>query len=87
MESPALRDRFTNALRFWEPRRIVYNLVLGGIVLFYFAKAYPSSRTQISLDGLLIVFLLAVLANICYCAAYVPDIFAQSSGFAGTWRK
>ena len=87
METSALRDRLTDALRYWEPRRIIYNAVLGAIVVFYFFKAYPASKTRLTLDGCLVLFLLAVLANICYCAAYVPDVLAQSSGFAETWRK
>jgi hypothetical protein len=87
VETSALRDRLTDALRYWEPRRIIYNLILGAIVAFYFFKAYPASKSQVTLNGCLGVFLLAVLANICYCAAYVPDVVAQSSGFAETWRK
>jgi hypothetical protein len=27
------------------------------------------------------LFLLAVAANICYCAAYLADVFVQASGF------
>ena len=31
--------------------------------------------------------LLAVLANVAYCAAYLPDLFAQASGFRDSWRR
>jgi hypothetical protein len=28
-----------------------------------------------------------LFANVVYCAAYVPDLFAQFSGFADQWRQ
>ena len=31
--------------------------------------------------------MLAVLANVAYCAAYVVDIFAQVSGYRELWQK
>jgi hypothetical protein len=33
------------------------------------------------------VFLLAVVANIAYCAAYLADIFVQVSGFREIWQR
>jgi hypothetical protein len=44
----------TDAIQYWEPRRILYN---------------------------------AVLANVAYCAAYIPDVLVQSSGYHNAWRK
>jgi hypothetical protein len=41
----------------------------------------------LSLDFALSLFLLAVLANVAYCAAYVVDIFAQASAYREQWRK
>ena len=32
-------------------------------------------------------FVLAVLANLCYCAAYIADVFAQFSGFRLAWIR
>lgn len=31
--------------------------------------------------------MLAVIANVAYCAAYVVDIFAQASGFRELWQR
>jgi hypothetical protein len=87
MDSQAFRDSLTDAIRFWEPRRLVYNVVLAAIVLAYFGIFFPSSKQAVSRDGLLGLFLLVVLANVAYCAAYVPDVFAQLSGFREQWRK
>jgi hypothetical protein len=81
VENADLRDYVTDAIRFWEPWRIVYNLVLTAIVAIYFVISYPLSRRMISLDFCLGLFLLAVIANVAYCAAYIVDIFAQASRF------
>jgi hypothetical protein len=82
-----VRDAVSDALRYWEPRRIAYNLVLALIVVAYFAVNWPQSRLAISVEGILFVFILAVLANICYCAAYLGDIFVQVSGFRAAWQR
>jgi hypothetical protein len=33
------------------------------------------------------LFLLAVLANVAYCAAYVPDMLAQLSDLRAVWLR
>lgn len=87
MNSSEFRDYFTDAIRFWEPRRIIYNLALAGIVVAYFIAGYPASKGVLSIDFALGVFLLAVGANICYCAAYLTDVFVQASGFREVWQR
>ena len=87
MDGQSLREFATDAMRYWEPRRILYNLVLLLIVAIYFVVLWPGSRAALNLDTALVVFLLAVLANVAYCAAYVPDIFAQSPGFRDVWQR
>jgi uncharacterized membrane protein YfcA len=87
MEAISFREQITEAMRYWEPRRLIYNAALALIVLAYFAAGYPGSKQSLQLDHILVIFLLAVLANVAYCAAYVVDAFAQASGFRETWRK
>jgi hypothetical protein len=87
MELPNLRESLTDAIRYWEPLRLVYNGVLAAIVLIYFWIGYPASKTTLSIDAVLFIILLAVLANVAYCAVYPVDIFVQASGFRETWRK
>ena len=77
----------TNALRYWEPRRIVYNAVLAVVVLAYFVAAWPTSKSSVTINGLLVLFVLAVLANVAYCAAYLGDVFVQFSGFQQVWYR
>jgi hypothetical protein len=82
-----LSSYIANGLRYWEPRRAIYNGVLALVVLAHFALAWPGSRAKVSFDALLGFFLLAVLANVCYCAAYLADLFVQFSGLELAWRR
>jgi hypothetical protein len=36
METGQWRDYLSNAIRYWEPRRILYNLLLAAIVVIHF---------------------------------------------------
>jgi len=87
MDGSELRTYFTDAISFWEPRRLVYNLALAGIVIAYFVAGYPASKAVLSIDFALGLFLLAVGANIAYCAAYLADVFVQASGFREVWQR
>lgn len=69
-----------SGLRYWEPRRVIYNAVLVVVVLGHIWAAWPASRDKLSVDLVLVCFVLAVIANILYCSAYVADMFLQFSG-------
>lgn len=64
---------------------MVYNMVLVGVVAVYFALGWPVSKHALTIDSILVLFLLAVVANVAYCAAYVVDVFAQMSSFRELW--
>ena len=81
------RDVITDAIRYWEPRRIGYNVVLAGIVLGWIVLTWPHFRSAFNWSSVLAVFVLAVLANGCYCAAYVVDVVVQYSAFRDLWRR
>jgi hypothetical protein len=49
--------------------------------------AWPASREKLSFDLLSGLFMLAVLANIAYCAVYAVDLFVQFSGLHVAWRR
>jgi hypothetical protein len=76
-----------NALRYWEPRRLVYNAVLAVVVLGHVAADWPTARQGLSVDFVLGLFILAVIANVAYCAVYVCDLFVQFSGLNEAWRR
>jgi hypothetical protein len=84
-----LRELVTDALRYWELRRLFYNGLLALIVLAHFAAAWPGSRSLVTFDGVLGLFLLGVLANVAFSAVYLADVFVQFSGFRASrarWR-
>ncbi|SRR5437667_5418914 len=87
MDATTLRDYATDAIRYWEPKRIGYNLALVAVVVACFLFTLPASRQSLTADTLLFLFELAVLANVAYCAAYVVDVFVQMSGFREQWRS
>ena len=66
---------------------LFYNLLLVAVVVITFWLNPSSSRTAIALDSILWLFLLAVLANVAYCAAYVVDLFVQASAFRSHWQQ
>ena len=84
---PSFGELAANALRYWEPRRLVYNLALAAVVVAHFVSSWPASKAFLTLDTLLAFFLLAVLANIAFCAAYAVDLFVQFSGLREVWPR
>ena len=86
-QPPPLRDVLMDAIRYWEPRRIVYNLLLVGVVMAWLFFTWPHFRSAVALGSLLFLSVFAVLANLCYCAAYVADITMQYSLFQAGWRR
>jgi len=82
-----LRRILDDAIRYWEPRRLGYNLVLTAVVVGWLALTWPHFREAFTLQSLLLLFILAVLANVCYCAAYLVDIPMQSSSFRAVWQR
>jgi hypothetical protein len=87
MADVSAREAISAALRYWEPRRILYNAVLLVEVAVIFALKLPGSRSQLTVDLALFLFVLAVLANVAYCACYVVDVAAQVSAFREIWLR
>lgn len=76
-----------DALQYWEPRRVIYNVALLAVVLGHVIVGWPESRDKLSVNVLLGFFFLAVLANVCYCAVYAVDVFVRFSGLHEFWAK
>ncbi|MBG9390087.1 hypothetical protein [Caenimonas aquaedulcis] len=87
MSDFAFRDVLANSIRYWETRRVLYNLVLALIVGAFFIAGLPASKSVLSFGLAQGLFLLAVLANVAYCAAYPVDVFAQLSALRSTWLR
>ena len=81
------RAAFSSAVSYLEPRRLVYNGALILVVAGAFIAGLPDSTRVIGTEWMLLLFILAVLANVAYCAAYVPDVLLQLSAFRNTWLR
>jgi len=66
---------------------LLYDLALLAVVLVHFVAGWPGSRAMLGRDPLLMLFGLAVLANVAYCAAYAVDLFVQFSGARASWMR
>jgi hypothetical protein len=82
MEGLSIRECISSAIRYWEPRRVLYNIVLAAVVGIYFWTGWPDSKHVLTADSILVLFLMAVLANVPYCAAYLVDVFAADLRFS-----
>ena len=76
-----------DALRYWEPRRVIFNAVLALVVAGHVMAGWPDVQQKLSANLFLGLFFLAVLANVCYCAVYLVDLFVQFSGLHAVWAK
>src|SRR5258705_6627184 len=86
-ESPDWRGIWRDAIRSWETRRIAYNLMLTLVVVTWLVWTWPHFQPAMELQSLYALSVLAILANLCYCAAYVPEIAVQPSSLRGAWRR
>jgi len=82
-----LPESFSTALRFWEPRRIVYNVVLAGFVVGWVVGSWPHFQPAFTLINAFQLAVLAVLANICYCAAYIAEMVMQPICAGANWLR
>jgi hypothetical protein len=87
MDKLETREVITNAIRYWERGRVFYNLALVAVVVAVYVAMLPTSRGHLSTDLLLQLFMLAVFANVAYCAAYAADLLVQFSAMRRTWLR
>jgi len=87
MQDVTARQALTDALRYWEPRRILYNGALALVVAATYVACLPASRSELTFGTFLALFVLAVLANVAYCAAYLVDIGVQLSSYRALWLR
>ena len=86
-QSIALQQILNDAFRYWETRRIAYNLVLTAAVVGWIVLTWPHFRPALNVHALPLLLVLAALANLCYCAAYLADIPMQFSPVRSLWQR
>jgi hypothetical protein len=85
--SRRFKESLADAIRFWERRRVVYNLILIGVVVAWIVASWPHFRPAMHLFRMFQLIVLGLIANAFYCAAYFVDIPMQSSDVRATWRR
>jgi hypothetical protein len=85
--SAPFKDLLADAARFWERRRVIYNLILLAVVVTWIVASWPHFRPAMHLFPLFQLIVLGLIANVLYCGAYFVDIPMQSSGVAADWRR
>jgi len=68
---------FRDSARWWEPRRILYNAVVGTVFVALTARTWPRLQPQLTSEAVLPLIVLALLANLCYCVGYLADAPVQ----------
>jgi hypothetical protein len=81
------RPILSDAIHFWEIRRIFYNLALVTASLAWLIATWPHFRPAFSLTYLPPIAALTLLANVCYCVAYMVDIPMQHSALSAAWKR
>jgi hypothetical protein len=85
--SVPFRGLLADAIRYWEPRRFVYNLVLAAVVLAWIVFSWPHFRPALALSSLPPMAVLALVANVYYCAAYLVGLSIQHSSLSAVWKR
>ncbi len=90
MSSPPvipLADLFFRSVRFWEFRRLFYNLVLIAVVVLWVAVSWPHFRPAFNLAAFLLLAVLAVFANLCYSFVYFLELLVLRTDLQTYWFR
>lgn len=82
-----LKEITTDAIKFWERLRIVYNALLAIVVVIFIVYGIYAEIETNYLQDIFSLFFMAVIANVLYTTAYIPDLFVQLSNYRDSWRK
>lgn len=83
----AFREIISDTIAYWEPRRLLFNILLACVTISGFCLGWPESQKHLKFDLVLALIVLAALANLMYCTAYLVDVFVQLSRFRELWIK
>lgn len=78
-----------SAAAWWEPRRVLYNIVLAAVFVALTVRTWPRLQPGLNASAIAPLIMLALLANLCYCAAYIVDLAAfpdSASPSRDRWR-
>ena len=76
-----------DAVKFWEIGRLGYNALLTALTVTWVVLTWPHFEPAFTLRGGLMLLVLAMIANVLYCAAYPVDLVLQFSELRPLWRQ
>ena len=85
LQADELRGILDDAIRFWELRRVPYNLILAAVVIVWLVANRAHFHEALLWPAILALFVMAALANVLYSVAYAST-FSSSilrSGICG----
>jgi hypothetical protein len=85
-DSPS-REPVSATIRYWELRRIGYNLALALLVVWWVVRTWPHFAPVMTLGSLGRLLVFALIANVCYSTAYVVDFAVQAAMPGPGWRS
>jgi hypothetical protein len=80
-------ERLFDSIRYWEPRRLLYNLVLLTLAVVCWGPGMLSGRVIDFFAGVLVLLAFAIPANLLYCTAYPVDLALQLTPWRGSWTR
>lgn len=87
LQADVLRGILDDAIRYWELRRIPYNLILAAVVIAWLVANRANLHEALLWPAILALFVMAALANVLYSLAYCLDVFVQYSSFRDLWHR
>src|SRR5215472_665454 len=80
-------EKVKESVKYWEKRRIAYNAVLTVVAVTWVVATWPHFKNALTFEHTLTLIVLALLANLCYCVAYLVEFpVAQVSAKWVKWR-
>lgn len=85
-DAPPLRLILAGSLRYWELRRLAFNALLIAVTVI---RLWPIRDRLLSgwSPAWASLLILAAMANLLYCAAYLVDVPVQLSSLGAGWRR
>ena len=81
------RQQLAAAARFWEFRRLFYNLLLAGVCVVWVISTWPAFKPAFTFLSLVQLSALALIANLCYSAVYLVEIPMQAHNANSITRR
>ncbi|MDG1896859.1 MAG: hypothetical protein P8J37_18290 [Fuerstiella sp.] len=82
-----IQSHVSEAISYWERKRIVYNIVLACLVLTCWGEDMLLGGPAQSLGNGIVLLTLAGIANVLYCFAYPVDFAFQITPLKAVWQR